>query len=491
MLTGGSRMLLQRHQTLRATLEWSHNLLAPPEQAVLRRLGVFAGSFTLEAAQAVAHDSNIDDWAVLEHLGALVDKSLVQADGSRLPRYRLLETTRAYALERLGDAGETVVTLRRHAQSLATLLRGYESDGRRWRLAPEDRSALSAEVDNLRAALAWAQAEGGDDGLLLELAGLSSNVWICAGLNVEGLQRCAAARAALRADIPLAVQALFWLTSARLGIVTSREDCFEAAGRAMDLYRRIGDESRLYDALATRASIGAERLEVEAAGCAIAEGELLDGAARSPRQRATFMWAKARWLRTAGRLDDALAAVLEQAAIYRADGFELGEAIALGANVASYEFQLGREEDAEARARAALACLERLGANAMAGHIHHTLMLALAFQGRTAEAFEQGRIARPLLTAEGDEVRLLEGLALLAAQQGRPRDAACVIGFVDAHRPSRHLPGVIPRRQRERVNAVLGEALRAQDVASCRALGAGFELARVFALAFGDAPESA
>ena len=73
---------------------------------------------------------------------------------------------------------------------------GYENDGRRWRLTPEDRAALAAEVDSLRAAMAWAQAEGGEDELLLELAALSSNVWIYAGLNVEGMKRCAAARRA-------------------------------------------------------------------------------------------------------------------------------------------------------------------------------------------------------------------------------------------------------------------------------------------------------
>ncbi len=485
VLTGGSRMLLRRHQTLRATLEWSHNLLAPHEQAVLRRLGVFAGSFTLDSAQAVAHDAAIDEWAVLESLGALVDKSLVLAEGGHAPRYRLLETTRAYALERLGDAGETATTLRRHALALATLLRRYEDDVKRWRPIPEDRAALAAEVDSLRAAMTWAQEE--DATLLLELAAHSSNVWIYAGLNVEGMNRCAAARECLRPETPLPVQALFWLTSGRLGIVTGRKDCFEAAGRAIELYRKIGDESRLYDALATRASVGAERLEVEAAGAAIAEGEGLDGAPRPPRQRATFMWAKARWLRAAGRLDDALAAVLQQAAIYREDRFELGEAIALGANVAAYEIQLGRAEEAEVRARAALATVDRLGANAMSGHIRHTLMLALALQGRSEEALEQGRLALPLLTAEGDEMRLLEGLALVAAQQGRFRDAACVIGFGDATHQFRNLPGAVTRRHRERVDALLRDALPAADAAACRSRGAALSEADIMEVALGDA----
>src|SRR4029078_3907747 len=95
---------LRRHQTLRATLEWSHGLLTPDQSTVIRRLGVFAGSFTLEGAQEVARAHRIDAWAALDHLGTLVDKSLVLAEGDPVPRYRLLETTRAYSLRALPAA---------------------------------------------------------------------------------------------------------------------------------------------------------------------------------------------------------------------------------------------------------------------------------------------------------------------------------------------------------------------------------------------------
>lgn len=105
ILTAGARVVLRRHQTLRSTLEWSYGLLTPEEQTVFRRLGIFAGSFTLEAAQHVASDGRIDAWTALDHFGALVDKSPVLAVGDPVPRYRLLETTRAHALERLAEAG--------------------------------------------------------------------------------------------------------------------------------------------------------------------------------------------------------------------------------------------------------------------------------------------------------------------------------------------------------------------------------------------------
>ena len=110
VLTGGSRTTLRRHQTLRAAIDWSHALLTDDERIVFRRLGVFTGGFSLPLAQAVASDTRIDAWAVLELLSHLVDKSLVATDlrdTAAEPRYRLLESTRAYALEQLAAAGET------------------------------------------------------------------------------------------------------------------------------------------------------------------------------------------------------------------------------------------------------------------------------------------------------------------------------------------------------------------------------------------------
>ena len=116
VLTGGTRMKLRRHQTLRAALDWSYGLLSSDEQSAFRRLGVFAGGFTLELAQQVVSDEGIDQWRVLDLLGNLIDKSLVIADGGAAPRYRLLETTRAFALEQLAVADESDTMLRRHAQ---------------------------------------------------------------------------------------------------------------------------------------------------------------------------------------------------------------------------------------------------------------------------------------------------------------------------------------------------------------------------------------
>jgi predicted ATPase/DNA-binding winged helix-turn-helix (wHTH) protein len=189
VLTGGPRRTDRRHATLRAALDWSHQLLAPPEQAVFRRLGVFAGGFTLEAAQHTAADElALDEWTVIDHLGSLVDKSLVMADAAEPPRYRLPETMRAYAMEHLADAGELHATQRRHAQAvLALFQRGTHElmhgaltmDGLAEHLAPE--------LDNLRAAMAWAMGPHGDRNLALALAAEAAHPMHQAGLSRECL----------------------------------------------------------------------------------------------------------------------------------------------------------------------------------------------------------------------------------------------------------------------------------------------------------------
>jgi predicted ATPase len=121
----GSRVAPTRQQTLRATLDWSHALLTPAERNVLRRLGVFVGGFTLEAAQHVtADEQGLDEWAVLDALAGLVDKSWVQVGRGNRPRYHLLESARVYALERLDQDGEGHATRARHASAMAKLADG-------------------------------------------------------------------------------------------------------------------------------------------------------------------------------------------------------------------------------------------------------------------------------------------------------------------------------------------------------------------------------
>jgi tetratricopeptide (TPR) repeat protein len=175
LLTGGSRTALPRQQTLRAAIDWSHDLLEPTERVVFRRLAVFVGGWTLEAAEAVCAGEGIAVGEVLDRLAALVDKSLVQVeDQGGTARYRLLETVRQYGLERLREAGEEAATRRRHLDWCLTLgetaAPHLEGEGAlRWL------ARLDAEHDNLRAALAWGLDH--DAGASLGLAGNLRHYW--------------------------------------------------------------------------------------------------------------------------------------------------------------------------------------------------------------------------------------------------------------------------------------------------------------------------
>ena len=125
LLTGGRRTALPRHQTLRATLDWSFELLPEAERVILRRLAVFAGVFSLDAAGAVAASAEIAPPDVVDGLANLVEKSLVATLGDGTIRlYRLLDTTRAYAIEKLVESGESNAIRRRHAEYYRDLFEG-------------------------------------------------------------------------------------------------------------------------------------------------------------------------------------------------------------------------------------------------------------------------------------------------------------------------------------------------------------------------------
>jgi predicted ATPase/DNA-binding winged helix-turn-helix (wHTH) protein len=152
----GRRTALLRHQTLHATIDWSHDLLSESEQLVLRRLSVFVGPFTLEAAQAVASGQGPGGDEVVIGVGGLVAKSLLSTVTAhdRAIRYRLLETTRAYAAEKLQQSGEMSATAQRHARYFSLLLNSTASGG----IDPHHdhhARALSEHLGNVRAALDW------------------------------------------------------------------------------------------------------------------------------------------------------------------------------------------------------------------------------------------------------------------------------------------------------------------------------------------------
>jgi predicted ATPase len=157
LLTGGARDRPARQQTLRATLEWSHELLADAERAMFARFAVFAGGWTLEAAEAVCGQDGDD---VLGRLSSLVDDSLVRrkSRSASEPRFAMLETVREYALELLDRAGETDRFRRRHAEHMVEVAERAADVIRTGGEAEQWYALLDEEHDNLRAALSWAAA---------------------------------------------------------------------------------------------------------------------------------------------------------------------------------------------------------------------------------------------------------------------------------------------------------------------------------------------
>jgi predicted ATPase/DNA-binding winged helix-turn-helix (wHTH) protein len=178
LLTGGKRTALPRHQTLRATLDWSYELLPEVERTVLRRLAVLPGSFMLEAACAVAVDGDLTASDVIDSISNLVSKSMIAATLSgALVRYRLLQTTRAYALEKLIASGELDATARRHAEYYRALI---ERAAAEWETHSTDDwlAAYAGCIDNLRAALDWAWTPRGDAAIGVALTAAALPLWI-------------------------------------------------------------------------------------------------------------------------------------------------------------------------------------------------------------------------------------------------------------------------------------------------------------------------
>jgi len=201
LLTSGSRTL-PRHQTMRATLDWSYELLSESERVVLRRLGVFVGAFTLDAASAVAASVDIPASEVTDAVAGLVGKSLLSTDvGGASLHYRLLETTRAYAREKLIESAEFDHFARRHAEYHRNLFQRAEAE-----LETKPTADWLAEyrphIDDLRAALDWAFSGRGDVGVGVALTVATVPLWTHLSLLTEGRARVEQAIASLGDQVP-------------------------------------------------------------------------------------------------------------------------------------------------------------------------------------------------------------------------------------------------------------------------------------------------
>jgi predicted ATPase len=431
LLTGGSRTALPRQQTLHALLDWSYDLLTEQEQRLFARLGIFAGGFDLDAATGVCGGEGLDELDILDLVGSLTDKSLVVADTSgEHERYRLLESTAAYALEKLTASGEHEALARRHAeyyckQAQAADERHGTGSTVAWL------AEVELELDNFRTALTWALTHGNDAVLGGASAGALSPLWTNAGLTVEGrywIER--ALEAVSEAEQPrVAARLLYALSN-----LSSGKRSHDTAERAMQLYAAADDarwaarsQRLLAFALYQMGKFDAAYLAIEnalmtsrACGDAVNVANALNVQAYIEEARGDVSAARERYAQALGA--------------FRAIDNAMGSAVVLG-SMAELEFADGQPEQALCSVSDALEIHLR-GRNATSiandyvnkAAYHIALGDLVGARESICEGLRFARQARYELSI----AIALQHLALLAGLAGDGRRAASLLGYVDA-----------------------------------------------------------
>jgi predicted ATPase/DNA-binding XRE family transcriptional regulator len=437
----GDRGALPRHQTMRALIDWSYDLLSADERALFRKLSIFAGGFTLETAAAVCSDGEIDDILVLDLLSSLVDKSLIQAEAvTGGTRYRLLESTRQYAREKLRDAGEEDTVASAHACAFVTLA---ERLGNAYESTPERTwfAQVEAELENFQAARSWAFGTRGDVQLGQRLAGALRRAWHSFG-TAEGQHWVRAAQQRVTTDTPAVILAALDLAEAKSSLDFNQVSAsLHPAERALALYRELGDRRGIAEA---QGLIGRAHIFLGN----IAQGEKLSGQtleallALGARKTVLFVLeslAIARLL--AGDLPGARQRFREALATGRAVGAERLVAI-IATNLAEAEFRGG---DAAAALRLADEALDVLRALGDTRHVANTGSNFAAYLVALRRYDEARAAARDAVTAARDTqspelvacaLQHLAAIAVLreSADEVITEDhsrAARILGYVD------------------------------------------------------------
>ena len=427
LLTAGPRTAEIRQRTLRATVDWSYQLLTEPERRLLRRLSVFRGSWALDAAQSVAGGDGLEPRLVVDTVARLVDKSLVSVDRNAGPRYHLLETIREYARERLHEAAEAERIGRAHVRYLTELAEQAERDLRgdgqaRW--LPR----LATERDDIESALAWCTTHADtepDAGL--RLVGALGWYWYFSS-RPDGGAKVAAMLAATPGGSPtaraLALQAM--AVAARPGacIVHPAPDCATAAAKSRALFEQLGDDVRagLSTTLLAVEHIGSD--DPEEAFRLLAQADAVFHRADEDWCAALVQFVQMELHAVAGEMAEATANGHRALAVFRALGDQWG--------VSAIQFHLGMAlhrtghlEEALAMYEGALSSGREVGpantiqyALAGAGHV----ALQLGDLERAAGLFAESHAVGRELGAAGNP-RAAVGEGLLARDRGDLADA--------------------------------------------------------------------
>ena len=502
LLTGGASDAPQRHRTLLDTIEWSHSLLAADEQAVFRRLGVFAGSFSLDAARLVASGGSLSEWAVLDHLCALVDKSLVLVDGSgdvahehthdhphdAEPRYRMLESPRAYALEALAACGEVIATRRRHAHVMLDLFARADDT---YHLDPTLAwmARLAPDVHNCREAFGFSMSAEGEPATAIGIAATAATFASATGRGREGHRALQRAWPLLAEHGSPQWQARAWLGLAQLGSVQAitPDEAVHAAQQAADAFRAIDDRERLYRALYMLSQYAENSALMPLAEQATEEMKRVESSEWPSGLKRLGRLRDARRLRSMGRIAESRDAFDDQAQRCLADGDEHRAWVMLH-HVALAEVALGNFERAASVMRGAVEQIRRHGLmremwQQVAMHALTEIECAIE-RGDPAMALPAVREVAGLLKVQASVWWLADHMAWLPELRGDSDSAARLLGWADAQARSRNAKrGPIMQKARDRLAARLENNLDADRLARLQADGAALRDDEVLAVA--------
>jgi predicted ATPase/DNA-binding winged helix-turn-helix (wHTH) protein len=436
LLTGGSRAVLPRHQTLKALIDWSWDHLSEAERILLGRLAVFGGSFTMASAEAVTGAEPLAAAQILDLIAGLVDKSLVMAlpAGTGARRYLLLETIRQYAAERLAESGDGT-TARRLADHLCT---HFEAATRSWPTTPDiDWLAVyEPDFDNLRAALRWAFILGGDSGIGLRLVSYTGDVFLLLSLLSERLRWFELAEAQLDATTPPDVHGRILSALAQsnsFGQLGQRSNV-AAALEAAALFRTLNDPSWLGRALGIAGSAHMRPGDVAAAEPILLEAEAVLRPLGSTKLLVQVLGTLGSLRYLAGQIPEARALTEEALELGRRLGARHQVQIAL-CNLAEHYLAQGQLDAAIAQGREAVASCQASGSlmvlNIALRNLSGYLLRAGDLVAGRATAQEGIRLSQSL--GNGMTVAMcLENLALAAALGGDAALAARLVGYSDA-----------------------------------------------------------
>jgi predicted ATPase len=482
ILTDGRRTSVERQQTMRATIDWSYDLLSGPEQTLFRRLAIFSGGCTLESAEAICAFSKIKRSDVLISLASLVRKSLINADfqGSAT-RYCMLESTQAYASEKAASEWEKLSE--KMSDWVATFTETAVEQGAKvsqqlWL------ASVQQEIDNVRFALEWLLAS--KDRVLVgaRIIGLLATFWYDAGLQAEGQRWVDSALALVDEDADPSTAGLLWRAVA---LNANGNRAVVAAEKAAALLETAGSRVDIAHAQLTLAYSLMQVGRIGEADSAAERGLRLFEACdlQATREYADTLVTRAIIVRGLGLEADARRLFDSSLSIFAVIGDARGEASAKG-NLAELEFAAGNTCQALQLTREAADAFHRMGATgreaaALVNAATYHLELKEIDQARCA-AHDALRLAR---RAEDDLIAVvaIQNLACVKALTGEIAAAARLIGYVDEwYRKT----GYEREWSEQRVSEIISVALTsasAAEIVALRSIGA--------ALTEGDAVSAA